>query len=34
MGRYLDIAAGVITELDTDSQCEISEISEIRVMVL
>ncbi len=29
MGRYLDIAAGVITELDTDSQCEISELSEI-----
>ncbi len=29
MGRYLDIAAGVITELDTDSQCEKSELSEI-----
>ena len=29
MGRYLDIAANVITGLDTDSQCEISEISEI-----
>ncbi len=30
MGRYLDIAAGVITELGTDSQCEISEISPLR----
>ncbi len=29
MGRYLDIAAGVIKGLDTDSQCEISELSEI-----
>ena len=29
MGRYLDLAAGVIVGLDTDSQCEISELSEI-----
>ncbi len=28
MGRYLDIAAGVITGLDTVSQCEKSELSE------
>ncbi len=29
MGRYLDLAAGVITGLDTVSQCEKSELSEI-----
>ena len=29
MGRYLDIAANVIVGLDTDSQCEKSELSEI-----
>jgi len=29
MGRYLDLAAGVITGLDIDSQCEKSELSEI-----
>ncbi len=30
MGRYLDLAAGGITGLDTVSQCEKSELSEIR----
>ncbi len=34
MGRYLDLAANVIAGLDTDNQCEKSELSEIRVMVL
>ncbi len=29
MGRYLDLAAEVIVGLDTGSQCEKSEISEI-----
>ena len=29
MGRYLDLAANVIVGLDTDSQCEKSELSEI-----
>ncbi len=29
MGRYLDLAANVIAGLDTDNQCEKSELSEI-----